>query len=61
MAWILPYRINRWANIIAGIIGLGFVFITQRHDLDDIFFAGVQVLTAFVIIWLAWTWREQQA
>ncbi len=59
LPWILPYRINRWANIIVGIIGLMFIATTDRHDLDDMFFAAVEVVTALIIIWLAWTWAEK--
>ncbi len=58
---VLPYRANRWANIVGGLIGIGFVLITDMHDLDDYFFAAVQSVTAVVIIWLAWTWSEQKA
>lgn len=61
---VLAYRVNRWANIIVGILAIGYVVGNANanlHDLDDIFFAGIEVVTAFVIVWLAWTWSESEA
>ena len=57
---VLPYRVNRWANIIGGVIGIGFVISTEWHDLDDLFFAVIMAVTAVVIIWLAWRWPNPE-
>ena len=59
---VLKYRINRWANIIGGAIGIVFVIINNgAPDLDDMFFAAVEVVTALLIIWYAWKWPKQEA
>ncbi len=55
---ILDYRINRWANIIIGAITIALVIGMGQKDLDDLFFATVEVIALSVIIWLAWKWRE---
>ncbi len=55
---ILDYRINRWANIIIGAMTIALVIGMGQKDLDDLFFATVEVISLSVIVWLAWKWRE---
>ena len=55
---ILNYRINRWANIIIGAVTIALVIGMGQKDLDDIFFATVEVIALSAIIWLAAKWRE---
>lgn len=57
---VLPYGANRWANIIGGGVGILFVITNKVHDLDDVFFFGVVVVTALVIIWQAWRWSSPE-
>lgn len=54
----LPYRVNRWANIIASIITILFVISGGNTSLSYIFFATVETLAMLFIIWYAWTWPE---
>lgn len=54
---LLPYRLNRWANIVAGFLAVAsIVLIGEINDLDDIFFAAVEVVALAFIIWSAWRW-----
>ena len=55
---VLNYRINRWANIIIGAITIALVIAMGQKDLDDLFFATVEVIALSVIIWVAWKWRK---
>ncbi len=55
---ILEYRINRWANIIIGVIAIPLILTSIPRDLDDIFFTSVEILTLLFIIWSAWRWSE---
>ncbi len=55
---ILNYRINRWANIIIGAVIIALVIGVGSKDLDDIFFATIEVIALSAIIWLAVKWRE---
>ncbi len=57
---ILNYRINRWANIIIGAVTIALVIGMGQKDLDDIFFATVEVIALSAIIWLAGKWRRQK-
>ena len=58
---VLKYRINRWANIFAGAITMAFVINNGVKDLDDIFFAAIEIVALALIIWCAWKWRRQKA
>jgi hypothetical protein len=64
LARFLPYRANRWANIIAGFLhtvaallfffigGLPTTFVTAGA-----FFVMVEVICTLLIIWFAWAWK----
>jgi hypothetical protein len=56
---ILEYRVNRWANIIAGVIHTLAVFssiFVGTPALFYIFFGTIEMVTTSIIVWLAWTW-----
>jgi hypothetical protein len=56
---ILEYRVNRWANIIAGVIHTLAVFSSMfvgTPALFYIFFGTIEMVTTSIIVWLAWTW-----
>ena len=52
----LPYRANRWANMVAGVITILFVVGLGSASLSYIFFASVEVICMLLIIWQAWQW-----
>ena len=56
---VLKYRINRWANIIAGAIVIAVVIGNVSTDLDNIFFTTIEVLSLLLIVWYAWKWPKQ--
>lgn len=58
---ILPYKLNRWANIIASVITIVFVVGGGSSYPHYIFIATVEVILLLFIIWTAWRWKEQQA
>ncbi len=55
---VLPYRLNRPANMVVGALMIVSVFANGTNDLDDIFFAAAEIAALAVIIWLAWRWRR---
>ena len=57
---VLNVRLNRWTNIIVGAIFMVSIIVTQKFDLDDYFFATVEVAALSVIIWLAWRWPRPE-
>ena len=59
---LLPYRINRWANIVAGVLTAVMIIAnTTAPDLDDIFFAAVEIVGLALILWYAWNLPKQEA
>jgi hypothetical protein len=56
---VLPYRVNRWANIIAGLVGIAFVAVTLggRAPLYYVFISSVEIACTLFVVWYAWTWR----
>jgi hypothetical protein len=55
---LLPYGPNRWANIIAAVITLGFEINNSTTDLDDTFHMVIEMAALCFIIWSAWRWRN---
>jgi hypothetical protein len=56
---LLPYGANRWANIIAAVITLGFEINNgTTTDLDDTFHMVFEMAALCFIIWSAWRWRN---
>lgn len=61
---ILPYRANRWANIIVGVIQIvanvqaltGPVYRNLYFGL----FTGIEIACLLYIVWYAWTWRRPE-
>ena len=58
---VLSYRVNRWANIIAGAMTIAIVLFNMSADLDNIFFSTIGVVAMSLIVWYAWRWHKQQA
>lgn len=55
---VLPYAINRWANIVMGGLAMAStVFNNMAPDPDDAFFAAVQFVALAAVVVLAWQWR----
>jgi hypothetical protein len=55
---LLPYSANRWANIIAAVLTLGFEINNGTTDLDDTFHMVFEIAALSFIIWSAWRWRN---
>jgi hypothetical protein len=67
LSWVLKYRLNRWANIIAGtimtlvqisslLIGIG-----TAPTLHYIFYSIIEATCTAVIVWFAWRWRNPES
>ncbi|HSL70114.1 MAG TPA: DUF6326 family protein [Longimicrobiales bacterium] len=59
---ILEYRLNRWANIIAGAIHTAAVALSVvagegTPALYYVFFAIIEIACTVFIIWYAWRWK----
>ena len=55
---LLNYNLNRWANIIAGVITI--LYVTGGGNWDRasyMVFAAIEIVAMVFIIWTAWKWR----
>ena len=61
---ILKYRVNRWANIVGGLIktaamiGSMFAGVPSSYYL---FFGSIEIACTIFIIWYAWTWSNRES
>jgi hypothetical protein len=63
LSWVLKYRANRWANIIAGtlfvVVQIGSLFL-GRPSPAYIFYSTVTIAGLLLIVWNAWRWRNPE-
>jgi hypothetical protein len=61
LSLVLEAKINRWTNLIIGILQLVLVFPSVIGDANLYFrFASsVETVLLLLILWYAWTWPEQ--
>lgn len=58
---VLRYNVNRWANIIVGVITIAFIWGGAASQPHYIFIAAVETICLLLIIWNAWKWTEKRA
>lgn len=61
---VLPYRANRWANIIAGMLHTAAVIsslFVGTPTLYYLFFGTIEIVCTSFIVWYAWTWKPGAA
>ena len=58
---ILPYGLNRWANIATSIITIAFIVGGAASYPHYLFLATVEVACLLLIVWFAWKWRNAEA
>ena len=58
---VLKRSVNRWVNIIVGLITIVFVVGPGATYPHYVFIATVEVICLLLIIWNAWKWAEQGA
>ena len=64
LSLILKYRVNRWANIIVGVIQIAAVVQSLTGplywNLYYAFFAAIEIACLLFIVWYALTWRKTE-
>jgi len=58
---VLKYGINRWANIVVGVVTIGYIWGGMSSYPHYIFIAAVETLCLLLVIWFAWKWRSVKA
>jgi len=64
LSWVLKYRANRWANIIAGTVfvvaQISSLFLGAPSP-AYIFYSTIEIAGLLLIVWIAWKWRNPEA
>lgn len=58
---VLPYGINRWANIVVGIVTIAYIWVGMTSYPHYIFIATIETICLLLIVWYAWRWRNPKA
>ena len=58
---VLKYGINRWVNIVVGIVTIAYIWGGMASYPHYIFIASVETVCLLLIIGFAWTWRNGEA
>ncbi len=58
---VLKYGINRWVNIVVGIVTIAYIWGGMASYPHYIFIATIETLCLLLIVWFAWTWRNVEA
>jgi hypothetical protein len=57
---VLKFKVNRWANIIAGVITIAYVVGGRAPYPHYTFIATVEVVCMLLIVWFAWKWTNPE-
>ena len=58
---VLKYGINRWVNIVVGIVTIAYIWGGMSFYPHYIFIATIETICLLLIIWFAWNWRNVEA
>jgi hypothetical protein len=58
---MLKYGINRWVNIVMGVVTIAYIWGGAVSYPHYIFIATVETICLLLIIGFAWTWRNVEA
>ena len=58
---VMKYGINRWVNIVVGIVTIAYIWVGAASYPHYIFIAIVETICLVLIIGIAWTWRNVEA
>jgi hypothetical protein len=58
---VLKYGINRWVNIVVGIVTIAYIWGGMASYPHYIFIASIETICLLLIISFAWMWRNVEA
>lgn len=62
LSLVLPARVNRWVNIVAGALYTAIMILASRGGWHFyVVFGLIEVTLTALIIWYAWTWPKEPA
>lgn len=57
---VLNYGINRWVNIVVGIVIIAYIWGGMATYPHYIFIASVETICLLLIVWIAWKWHNSE-
>jgi len=58
----LNSKANRLANLVVGVLQIvSTIWVNQAPDLDNVFFAVIEITALLLILRLAWNWKEPRS
>ena len=58
----MNFKANRLANLVMGVLQIvSLIGVNRAPDLDDVFFAVIELAALVLIVGLAWKWKEPAA
>jgi len=57
---VLKYGINRWVNIVVGIVIIAYIWSGMASYPHYIFIASIETLCLLLIVWFAARWRNSE-
>ena len=57
---VLKYRINRWVNIVVGVVTIAYIWGGMASYPHYLFIATVETLCLLLIVWFAWKWTNPE-
>ncbi len=57
---VLKYGINRWVNIVVGIVIIAYIWGGMASYPHYLFIASVETLCLLLIVWFAWKWTNPE-
>ena|SRR5579859_2015949 len=61
LALILKPNLNRWLNIIVGVLYTSIILITMWGWDFLILYGIIEIALTCLVVWYAWTWPKQEA
>ena len=62
LSLVLPPRVNRWVNIVAGTAYTAIMIAAMKGGWHFYIFLGlIEITLTALIVWYAWTWPKQPA
>ncbi len=58
---VLKYGLNRWVNIIVGVVTIAYIWGGMASAPHYLFIATIETICLLLIIGFAWTWRNVEA
>lgn len=58
---VLKHEVNRWVNIVVGVVAIAYIWGGAASYPHYIFIAMVETICLLLIIWTAWMWRIIEA